>query len=241
MGTNYRRSRNNTIKHSNGKKKGVVLTMITNFIKDKRGDIVVEATILFPIMIMIFAALVLLAIYLPQRAILQEAAQVAAIAIATERSDTWIAYDENAKYNRPVSLSNVYVEAVRNMFFSKSTDSIKVENIVRNYSDRGFLSVKDNINVEYRVLNYVIYQEVVVTVTQSIPMPVNLSFIGFPSNIVMTQEARAVVQNGDEFVRNVDMAKDMVVWLDNKLGISEGLKGALEKVGDSAIRSIFGH
>ena len=64
--------------------------------RDTRGDAVVEATILFPIIIMIFAGLVLLAMYLPTRAALQRATQYAATAIATERSDTWLRHDPDA-------------------------------------------------------------------------------------------------------------------------------------------------
>lgn len=49
-----------------------------NLWNDVRGDAVVEATILFPIIIMVFAGLVLLAMYLPTRAALQQATQYAA-------------------------------------------------------------------------------------------------------------------------------------------------------------------
>ena len=212
------------------------------FWHDTRADsLVVEATILFPIIIMIFAALVLLSMYLPQRAKLQEAAQVAAVTIATERSDTWVAFDDHANYSRKDGLPNVYVAAVRNAFFNRSADEAKVTAIVRNNAAKGFVSISGDIIVDYDVINYVIYQEVVVTARQSIPMrQFGLSFIGFPDEMVIVQEARAVVQNGDEFVRNINIAKDMVIWIDNKLGISEGLKGALDKVKSTDIRSIFG-
>ena len=81
MGTNYRKSRRYIIKE---------------FISDTSGDAVVEATVLFPIMIMIFAALVLLSIYLPARAVLQRATQFAATALANEASDTWLFFDESS-------------------------------------------------------------------------------------------------------------------------------------------------
>ncbi len=58
--------------------------------KDERGDAVVEATILFPIIMMIFAGLMLLAMYLPTRALLQRATQYTATALATERSGRWL-------------------------------------------------------------------------------------------------------------------------------------------------------
>lgn len=44
---------------------------------------VVEATVLFPIIILICAALVLLSIYLPMRAAMQRSTQLAPSAIAT--------------------------------------------------------------------------------------------------------------------------------------------------------------
>ena len=54
---------------------------------------VVEATILFPIIMMVFAGLFLLSVYLPTRTILQRGTQYAAEGIATARSDTWVAFE----------------------------------------------------------------------------------------------------------------------------------------------------
>ena len=209
--------------------------------RDTNGYVVVEAAILFPVIIMIFAALVLLSMYLPQRAVLQEAAQAAAVAIATERGDTWIAFDMNGdrieRYNQPRQ-PNVYADFIRNVFFNRSGGRLKAEGIVETLAAKGFMSATDGISIEYDAINYIIYQEVIVNVSQSIPMPVNLSFIGFPEKITLTQEARAVVQNGDEFTRDVDIAKDMVIWLEKKFGSGETFRGALDKIGD--IGSIFG-
>jgi len=217
------------------------LNIFSRLKRDTNGDVVVEAAILFPVIIMIFAALVLLAMYLPQRAVLQEAAQAAVVAIATERSDTWIAFDGNGdrieRYDQPRQ-PNVYTGFIRNAFFNRSVGRQKAGSIVETLVARGFISSPGRISIEYDVINYIIYQEVIVNVSQSIPMPVNLSFIGFPESITLTQEARAVVQNGDEFVRNVDIAKDMAIWLEKKFGGSETFRGALDKIGD--VGSIFG-
>ena len=198
-------------------------------IKDSRGDtIVIEAAIVFPIMCMIFTALCLLAIYLPQRSLLQEAAQIAAVAIATDRSDTWISFDaEGTAITRPnvsalridspdVFRRNVYVAA-----FSGANSMLgqeRAEEIVNHVVGNGFLRFNNSsIEVERRVANFLIYKAVTVTVTQTIPVPINLSFIGFPAEIVLVQEARAIVSNGDEFVRNVDIAKDLVAWIRNRI------------------------
>ena len=53
----------------------VIMKLQSDFIEDTRGDAVVEATILFPIIMMIFAGLMLLAVYLPVRMTLQHNTQ----------------------------------------------------------------------------------------------------------------------------------------------------------------------
>ena len=56
-------------------------------LKNTNAHAVVEATILFPIIMLVFAGLFLLSVYLPTRAILQRATQYAADGIATARSE----------------------------------------------------------------------------------------------------------------------------------------------------------
>ena len=119
--------------------RGVVqLKRWTYLLRDTRGYAVVEATILFPIMMMIFAGLMLLAVYLPNRAVLQRATQYAATAMATESSDTWIYFDENNMeykwYGGGFQLPNVYV-ALFQAVFGGNVQS-KGETIVKKLDDQ---------------------------------------------------------------------------------------------------------
>ena len=198
LGTNHRKSRRN---------------IINRLSKDTTGDAVVEATILFPIMIMVFAALVLLAIYLPARAALQRATQYAAIALATEISDTWLFFDEAGmsyyRENDIRRLKNVYVE-----LFTESGDASSLgEAIVIEMESRSISSKAGELRVESHIVNNIIYKEAVVTATREFPMPVDLSFVGFPGVIAVTATSTAVVQNADEFVRSINMAKDFVDFI----------------------------
>ena len=88
------------------------MKQIRTLVRDQRGDAVVEATVLFPIIILICAALVLLSIYLPMRAAMQRSTQLAATAIATQRSDTWLRFDPDTLAYEWLEdrshLSNVY-------------------------------------------------------------------------------------------------------------------------------------
>lgn len=83
----------------------------------------------------------------------------------------------------------------------------------------------------YGVVNYIVYKEIVVTATRTIPMPVDLSFVNFPTEIPITVTSTAVVQNGDEFVRNMDLAKDFTEYLGEKYGFSD-IFSSLSQLGD---------
>lgn len=188
--------------------------MKTTLWKDTRGYAVVEATILFPIIIMIFAGIVLLAMYLPTRAGLQRATQYAATAIATERSDTWLKYDvDGMKYCWEANkdrLGNVYSSLVCAIISNGyDDDESDTKRIVVKAEENNPFKAPGELTVEYGVVNYIIYKEIIVTATRTVPMPVDLSFVKFPKEIPVTVTSTAVVVNGDEFVRNMDLAADI--------------------------------
>lgn len=186
--------------------------------RDTEGYAVVEATILFPIMMMIFAGLVLLAFYLPNRAVLQRATQYAATAMATESSDTWLRFDEGSMqykwYGSRTQLPNVY-KVLFNALGGQSVQS-KGETIVKKLDNQSITWRSGNLTVECKVNSFVIYREISVTATRTIPMPVDLSFVKFPKEIPISVTSTAVVQNGDEFVRNIDLVADFIGYLEER-------------------------
>jgi len=170
---------------------------------------------------MIFAALVMLSIFLPSQAVLQRATQYAAIAIATEISDTWLNYDENSmfyyRHNKRENLTNVYTP----LFAADYDIQLKGENIVSNLESRSISSKAGELTVECYVNNMFIYKEIIVTASREYPIPVDLSFIGFPKTIIVTASSKAVVQNADEFIRNVKLATDFAMFIGDKFGLSD--------------------
>jgi len=188
--------------------------------KDASGDAVVEATILFPIIIMIFAVLVLLAMYLPTRAALQRATQYAATVIATTSSDTWLSFDEKAMSyyweTDKARLKNVYVE----LFSGIDGVQSKSEAIVAEIEGQGISSKAGELSVVGDINNLLVYKEAFVTASREFKTPVNLSFVGFPETITVTVTSTAVVQNGDEFVRNIDLAVDFLEFVFEKFEIT---------------------
>ena len=195
------------------------------FWKDTRGDAVVEATILFPIIFMIFAGLMLLAMYLPTRALLQRATQYTATALATERSDTWLRCDpatgEYYWLEHKEELSQVYGAAFGALKGNNRDEASAAKQLVEKMESEGLVKVSEGLDVKYGVLNYIVYKEIIVTATKTIKMPVDLSFVGLKNEIPITVSSTAVVQNGDEFVRNIDLAVDLVTDLAEKYGLDE--------------------
>ena len=53
----------------------------------------------------------------------------------------------------------------------------------------------------------------------------DLSFVGFPKEIPITVTSTAVVQNGDEFIRNVDIVTDFIEYLGDKFDLSKYTDG----------------
>ena len=208
--------------------------IVTGLIDDTSGDAIVEATILFPVMIMVFAALVLLAIFLPARAVLQHATQYAATALATELSDTWLFFNEsNMEYFRPNDkryLKNVYADLFSNVEDIQS----KGESIVTSIESQSISSKAGQLNVDCYIINNILYKEIVVTASREFPMPVDLSFIGFPQSIIVTSTSTAAVQNADEFIRNIDIASDFAEYIEKKYNL-QNITNAISSFGDRVV------
>ena len=185
-----------------------------DFVKDKTALIVVEATILFPVIFMIFAGLVLLAIYLPIRATLQRATQHAAAVMATEKSDTWIKYDESRmEYDWDTTSGNIYTS-----LFNKTlsgADEKKAQDIIMNMEGDTLIKnlPPEKLSIDSHCVNYYIYKEIVVTAKYKLSMPTVLTFVSFPEELVLTVTSTAVVQNAEEFIRNMDIFVDVLDYM----------------------------
>lgn len=197
------------------------MTRRRNLWNNEEGYAVAEATILFPIILMTFAGLVLLSMYLPARAVLQRQTQIAATALATTQSDTWLEFDDRRlEYywlNGNHTPVNVYA-ALLSSFFKGDAQS-RAEDVVRKLDEGSLVESVGDLTIECKINNYVIYKEIVVTATRKIPSPVDLSILKFPEEIEITVSSTAVVQNGDEFVRNIDLAAEFVDYIKDKYNL----------------------
>lgn len=205
--------------------------------RDTEGSAVVEAAILFPVILMIFTGLCLLAVYLPTRANLQRATQFAADVLATESSDAWIRYNPNEmEYkwlhsHKETGMRNVYLTLFSGLVMNAQSEATTVQTIVTKMEEKGIFHAPGDLKVEYKVSNFVLYKELHVTATRTIKPPVNLSFVGFPTEIPITVTSSSVVLNGDEFVRDVDLVKDLTEYLVEKYNLQD-IVDSLNTLGD---------
>jgi len=218
-----------------------MVALFSQVIRNEKGDAIVEATILFPIMIMIFAALVLLAIYLPTRGALQRATQYAATAIATTSSDTWLIFDDSSMSydwaDRRAELKNVYTA----LFSGMGDVQAQSEKIVAYVESRCLSSKAGELHVNGYAVNYLIYKEVVVNAEREFTIPVDLkflAFIKFPQSIKVSVTSTAVVQNPDEFIRNMDIVVDFVEYIFEKFELT-GIKDAINSFGRQ-VKTVLG-
>lgn len=197
------------------------------FLRDTDGDAVVEAAILFPIVVLIFAALVLASMYLPARASLQKSTQFAATAMAVEKGDTWLFFDEK-------SMEYYWASDPGELNGDLGGDAAdKAETIVNKTEKSGFNFDAGDLTVEYGAASNAIYGEITVTAARTVKLPVNLPFIGLPDKIVFTVSSTAAVQDGDDFVRSATLASDFAVYISEKYKITdlkESIKASADEV-----------
>jgi len=211
-----------------------------SIVRNDAGFAVVEATFVLPVMFMIFLALVMLSFYLPQRAMLQRATQFAATAIAAEMSDAWVFVDaERRSYGRHEShgnLPNVYVSLFQSVFTGTAGRNAEATatQAVLSFDDAENMPViaAGDIDVEFRLRNFIVYKEVEVTATRTIPIPVNFQAIQFPGEIELVVSSTAVVVNADEFIRNIDLAVDFLAWVRREIPAVDNIFNSVSEFGD---------
>ena len=192
------------------------------------GIAVVEAAFVFPLMFLLLFALVLLALYLPQRAALQRAVQYAANTVTTELSDTWVYYSaKEATYRRYGEYITVKERKGHweNSLFNQAIAGVHVGDRIAtlywrewlSYVDSNDLGVKgDPFSYRYELINEGVFKKVILSAKRDFYVPVDLSFIGFPNPFPLVVSATVDAVNGDEFIRQIDFWMVTMGWLQSQ-------------------------
>lgn len=200
-------------------------------LKDKRGNSIVEATIVFPVIIMIILVLFYVTLVLCQRAILQSNLQTSLIYYKNQVSDTNVVINPDGVHNAMDIHANAFEDQgynfpYRNIFMTTVEDQGSFVNFFNNIAGPMFFKSVSSINVTYDVKNYVVYQSLTATAEQKVTMPVRFEILGIDPTLNINVEARTVINDPDEFVRTSQLVGDLVS--ETKLG--EKLSEMTDKV-----------
>ncbi len=203
-------------------------------LKDNKGNSIVEATIVFPIIIMITLVLFYLSLFLCQRAILQSNLQTALLYYKNAETDTYVTNDINgatsvlnmhvSRYNEP-TLQDPY----RTLFMTTKKQDGDFKSLFATIAGKMFFSSVSKQSVTYETKNYIVYKSITATVTQEVKMPVRFEILGFDPSVTLGVEARIVINDPDEFVRNSQLVGNLVA--DTKVG--EVFSNATGKVAEA--------
>lgn len=106
---------------------------------------------------------------------------------------------------------------------------VQLESIGQKIVKENSLLSGTDIRVSIQTDNYFISQQVTVKITESLPVPGIVKWLGFDGSS-LSATASATANDPDEYVRNTDLVFDFLDILGKKLGISDGISGAIEKV-----------
>lgn len=210
------------------------------FIKNQKGMVIVEATFVLPVVILCVIALYYAAIFMCQKANLQTSLEVAAVYYKNTLTDQYVSvsdmnysladtdsYDAGAAVRQALEVKNPY-SSIFSRFEEETFKQIFYDNckfmFFASGEDIKFTSVKDT--------NYLVYREITVTAEQTLTPAVSFRFIGIDNNNVkITSSVKFVVNDTDEFIRNLDCGIDIIDKLTQGTEVRNALENAADAIG----------
>lgn len=212
---------------------------IINKIKDENGLVIVEATIVFPVMFFVLFFIIFIGNMYYEQARVDNIVLKYAVKGAEYCADPY-QYDIESRNDIPTDVNGVDIEPYRYILGSISEGSIssieeKISNEVRKEinepkliffsNSKANIISSDNENIGH-FESYVVYSTFIVQVNYEIKFPIN--FLGEESPTIARLSSRAQVAVGDapEFINNVDMVVDLL----DGTKVGDTIKSIFEKI-----------
>lgn len=187
------------------------------------GHVIVEATILIPFCILMVFALYYAALFLCQKASLQASLQNALIYYKNAGSDTYVEASDRMTYRQMGETvagdgsrygEPSYLFPYR-FLFGVGSDSSRFHqgafaSFFRSLYRNMFFDDGSNVVIEAKESNYVVYRTITATATQTVRPAISLEMVGMPGTLTLSASGTVVLSDGDDFIRNVDFAVDIV-------------------------------
>lgn len=204
-----------------------------HFFTKEQGDTIVEATIVYPLTIFVFFVLLYASLFLCQRANLQANLEDALIYYKNVGTDTYVSVEDkmrfykegetiHAKGNRyEVSGKlNPYRrigKVLGNALGFEEISSDKFSQFFHSSCGHMFFYTGKNVRVELEsVTDALLYKKITAKATQTLESPINLAIVGATHKMTVVAKATVVVVDGDDMIRDIDFAGDVIK--DTKFG-----------------------
>lgn len=183
---------------------------------DENGLAVVEATILLPFCMIMVIAIFYAAIFMCQKANLQANLENTLLYYKNTYSDTYVAAKGQMAYQKSgeVQAANGSsfeepVEKFPYRFFGMKFNSAAFESFFRSMCGNMFFDTGSNVKVHSDKHNYIIYKTLTAKVSQQVKPAVSLAMVGGPRTMEIEATGTVVINDGDDFIRNVDFIIDV--------------------------------
>lgn len=207
------------------------------FRKSEQGTAMIEATLMLPFCMIMIVGVLYVALYLCQKANIQSNLETALLYYKAAESDTYVESKTQMEYNGS-GLETVgsnygtvrYLNPYR-FFFMKFKES-DYKSFFKSICGHMFFDMGENVKITAKRHNYVFYKTIEATASQTVKPPINLSMVGGPEEMTIEVTGEIVINDGDDFIRNVDFAIDMLA--DTEMGkfvqgIGQKAKGIYDK------------
>lgn len=194
-------------------------------LRNERGLVVVEATIILPIAILSVILLLYLSQFLFQKANLQACLETSLVYYKNTLTDTYVTKNSELEYtiteNGTMASGNSYsatepLNPYRGVFGDGHHMGDKEAFEAYFHSVSGKMLFDDDLKLTIDYSNYVILKQLKVTATQTVKAPIDFSILGVDNQYEISAAARVNVIDHDDMIRNVDYAIDIIE--DTKLG-----------------------
>lgn len=188
----------------------------------EQGHTIVEATIVYPITMILFFVLLYGALFVCQRANLQANLEDALIYYKNVETDTYVTAGKEISFEvdgNTVSASGGQygptekLDPYRHIFSSvmrKGMNETDFKSFFLSSYKNMFFDDGNNILVTIKENDYLIYKKITATATQKLSSPINIASVGETNTLDINAEATVVVMDGDSMIRDVDFAKDLI-------------------------------
>ena len=191
------------------------------FRKSEQGTAMIEATLMLPFCMIMIIGVLYAALYLCQKANIQANLETALLYYKGAESDTYVEaktkmdYDGSGLEAVGSNFGTVrYLNPYRFFFMNFKENNYK--SFFKSICGHMFFDSGENVTITAQRHNYVFYKSIEATATQTVKPPINLTMVGGPEEMTIEVTGKVVINDGDDFIRNVDFAIDLLA--DTKVG-----------------------